>query len=93
MEKLRGEKQGHNQNISEPIKKDETKKEDADSLAAALIYRDRALERRKKYGSFEPPSPPSEYSAKLKMAKEKYEEESVALISASYSESENIFLD
>lgn len=56
-------------------KTEETSKEqNADSLMAALKYRDRALERRKKYGSPEPPSPPSDYSIKLKIAKEQYEE-------------------
>lgn len=69
MEKLR------NESGQKSDKSEETSKEQhSDSLMAALKYRDRALERRKKYGSPEPPSPPSEYSIKLKIAKEQYEE-------------------
>lgn len=56
-----------------------SKEQQSDSLMAALKYRDRALERRKKYGSPEPPSPPSDYSIKLKIAKEQYEETATSL--------------
>lgn len=70
-------------------KKEEDDKQYNDALAAALQYRDRAKERRQKYGTPEPPSPPPKSSKsgyKPKEVDNSYE--TAASVAASHSESE-----